>query len=81
MLPGALGAGSNVLLTSNLPGMEEEVDTFADTVIIVDDDTPASDLHQLRSSCLRLLLHLHLFRLQLLLQPLLLLRSPVQRLL
>jgi hypothetical protein len=30
VLPGALGAGSNVLLTSNLPGMEEEVDTFAD---------------------------------------------------
>ncbi|KAJ5831620.1 uncharacterized protein N7525_009873 [Penicillium rubens] len=50
VLPGALGAGSNVLLTSNLPGMEEEVDTFADTVIIVDDDTPASDLHQLRTT-------------------------------
>jgi hypothetical protein len=30
-------------LSANLPGMEEDVDTFADAVIDVDDDIPASD--------------------------------------
>jgi hypothetical protein len=39
----ARGLGRWVKRSANLPGMEEDVDTFADAVIDVDDDIPASD--------------------------------------